>query len=121
MSSTRRRLASVLVAHGSIGFLILATVTVMRGYATGETMRALGPSGYILIVIFGAFALALSLLKFKLTDSIFVAFGLTAVTTMLPLLGPVLSAWIAVTASATSRLLGIRQIGPNKSVDPAMD
>jgi signal transduction histidine kinase len=121
VSSSRRRLASVLVAHGSIGFLILVTVTVMRADATRATMRALGLSGFVLIVIFAAFALALSLLKFKLTDSIFVAFGLTAVTTMLPLLGPVLSAWIAVSASATSRLLGIRQIGPNKSVDPAMD
>jgi signal transduction histidine kinase len=121
VSSTQRRLASVLVAHGSIGFLILATVTFMRADATRATLRALGPSGYLLIVIFAAFALALSLLKFKLTDSIFVAFGLTAVTTMLPLLGPILSAWIAVTASATSRLLGIRQIGPNKSIDPAMD
>jgi signal transduction histidine kinase len=121
MSSTRRRLASVLVAHGSIGFLVLVTVTVMRTDATRATMQALGPSGYVLIVIFGAFALALSFLKFKLTDSIFVAFGLTAVTTMLPLVGPILSAWIAVSASATSRLLGIRQIGPNKSVDPAMD
>ncbi|HEX3110193.1 MAG TPA: ATP-binding protein [Thermoanaerobaculia bacterium] len=120
-SSSRRRLASVLVAHGSIGFLILVTVTFMRGFATRETLRALGPSAWVLIAIFAAFALALSLLKFKLTESIFVAFGLTAVTTMLPLLGPVLSAWIAVTASATSRLLGIRQIGPNKSVDPAMD
>jgi signal transduction histidine kinase len=121
VSSSRRRLASVLVAHGSIGFLILVTVTFMRADATRATMHALGASGFVLIVIFAAFALALSLLKFKLTDSIFVAFGLTAVTTMLPLLGPVLSAWIAVSASATSRLLGIRQIGPNKSVDPAMD
>jgi signal transduction histidine kinase len=111
----------VLVAHGSIGFLILVTLTFMRADATRATLRALGPSAAILIAIFAAFALALSLLKFKLTDSIFVAFGLTAVTTMLPLLGPILSAWIAVTASATSRLLGIRQIGPNKSIDPAMD
>jgi signal transduction histidine kinase len=111
----------VLVAHGSIGFLILVTLTFMRADATGATLRALGPSAAMLIAIFAAFALALSLLKFKLTESIFVAFGLTAVTTMLPLLGPILSAWIAVTASATSRLLGIRQIGPNKSIDPAMD
>ncbi|HEY2094684.1 MAG TPA: GAF domain-containing sensor histidine kinase [Thermoanaerobaculia bacterium] len=121
VSSSRRRLASVLVAHGSIGFLILVTLTFMRADATGATLRALGPSAAMLIAIFAAFALALSLLKFKLTESIFVAFGLTAVTTMLPLLGPILSAWIAVTASATSRLLGIRQIGPNKSIDPAMD
>jgi signal transduction histidine kinase len=120
-SSSRRRLASVLVAHGSIGFLILVTLTWMRADATRATLHAIGPSAPLLIAIFLAFALALSLLKFKLTDSIFVAFGLTAVTTMLPLLGPILSAWIAVSASATSRLLGIRQIGPNKSIDPAMD
>src|SRR3954451_20452702 len=121
--SSRRKLFVTLVLQGAAGLALLVTLTILRASQTAQIVRTLGPSATPLIAIFIAFALALSLLKFKLTHRIFVALGLIAATTMLPLLGVVISAWIAVAASATSRLLAIKQIGPNKSdlADPVID
>jgi signal transduction histidine kinase len=121
--SSRRKLAATLVMQGSVGLLMMILITVIRSDTVPATLAALGSSAPFVVAIFAAFALSLSLLKFKLTDNVFVALGLTAATTMLPLLGIVLTSWIAVIASATSRLLAIKQIGPNKSDldDPLMD
>src|SRR3954449_12595003 len=121
--SSRRKLFATLVGQGTAGLAVLIALTILRAGITTEILHALGSSATPLIAIFVAFAFALSLLKFKLTNRVFVALGLIAATTMLPLLGVVLSAWIAVAASATSRLLAIKQIGPNKSdlVDPVID
>src|SRR3954454_18666728 len=121
--SSRRKLFVTLVLQGAAGLALLVTLTILRASQNAQIVRTLGPSATTFIAIFIAFALALSLLKFKLTHRIFVALGLIAATTMLPLLGVVISAWIAVAASATSRLLAIKQIGPNKSdlADPVID
>src|SRR5439155_18735605 len=121
--ASRRKLFTTLVTQGTAGLVILITLSVVRAPVTAQILRALGSSALPLILIFIAFAFSLSLLKFKLTNRIFVALGLIAATTMIPLLGVVLAAWIAVAASATSRLLAIKQIGPNKSdlVDPVID
>jgi len=121
--SSRRKLFTTLVLQGAVGLAVLLTITILRLEDTGHTLRALGSSAAPLILIFVAFAFSLSLLKFKLTNRVFVALGLIGATTMLPILGVVLSAWIAVAASATSRLLSIKQIGPNKSDldDPVID
>ncbi len=122
-ASSRRMLAAIFLAQGTVGLSMMALLTIVRADSIRATIRALGSSATLTIVIFVAFAFALSLLKFKLTDRVFVALGLTAATTMLPILGMVITAWIAVAASAISRLLSIHQIGPNKSdlSDPAMD
>jgi len=121
--ASRRKLFATLVVHGTTGLLALIALTILRAPATAEILRTLGGSAAPLVAIFVAFAFSLSLLKFKLTNRIFVALGLIAATTMLPLLGVVLSAWIAVVASASSRILAIKQIGPNKSdlADPVID
>jgi len=121
--ASRRKLFATLVVHGTTGLLALIALTILRAPATAQILRTLDGSAAPLIVIFVAFAFSLSLLKFKLTNRIFVALGLIAATTMLPLLGVVISAWIAVAASATSRILAIKQIGPNKSdlADPVID
>ena len=121
--SSRRKLFATLVTQGTAGLLVLVALTVVRADLTRATLRALGGSALPLILIFVAFAFSLSLLKFKLTNRVFVALGLIAATTMIPLLGVVISAWIAVIASATSRVLSIKQIGPNKSdlSDPVID
>jgi len=121
--ASRRKLFTTLVTQGTAGLVILITLTIVRAPVTGQILRTLGSSALPLILIFIAFAFSLSLLKFKLTNRVFVALGLIAATTMIPLLGVVLAAWIAVAASATSRLLAIKQIGPNKSdlADPVID
>jgi len=121
--SSRRKLFTTLVAQGTAGLMLLLSLTVLRAPLTRATFHALGSSALPLLLIFIPFAFSLSLLKFKLTNRVFVALGLIAATTMLPLLGLVVAAWIAVAASATSRLLAIKQIGPNKSdlVDPVID
>jgi signal transduction histidine kinase len=121
--ASRRKLFATLVVHGTTGLLALIALTILRAPATAQILRTLDGSAAPLIAIFIAFAFSLSLLKFKLTNRIFVALGLIAATTMLPLLGVVISAWIAVAASATSRILAIKQIGPNKSdlADPVID
>lgn len=121
--SSRRKLATTLAIQGSAGLLLMVAVAIKRVDATRATLATLGPDAWLLIPLFAAFALALALLKFKLTERVFVALGLTAATTMLPILGVVITSWIAVAASAISRLLAIKQIGPNKSdlADPAMD
>ena len=121
--ASRRKLFVTLVAQGTLGLLALIALTILRAPITGRILHTLGASAAPLIVIFIAFACSLSLLKFKLTNRIFVALGLIAATTMVPLLGVVIAAWIAVAASATSRLLAIKQIGPNKSdlADPVID
>jgi signal transduction histidine kinase len=121
--SSRRKLFVTLVVQGTTGLILLTALTILRAPLTGQIIRTLGRSAPPLIAIFIAFAVSLSLLKFKLTNRVFVALGLIAATTMIPLLGVVISAWIAVAASATSRLLSIKQIGPNKSdlADPVID
>ncbi len=121
--SSRRKLFTTLVLHGTAGLATLLAITFLRLEETRRVLHALGSSALPLILIFVAFAFSLSLLKFKLTNRVFVALGMIGATTMLPLLGVVLSAWIAVAASAISRLLAIKQIGPNKSDldDPVMD
>jgi signal transduction histidine kinase len=121
--ASRRKLFATLVVHGTAGLLALVALTIVRAPVTADIVHTLGESAVPLIAIFVAFAFSLSLLKFNLTNRVFVALGLIAATTMLPLLGVVISAWIAVAASATSRLLAIKQIGPNKSdlADPVID
>src|ERR1044072_1224948 len=113
--SSRRKLFVTLVFQAIAGFILLVALTLLRAPLTAQIVGTRALSATALIAIFIAFAFSLSLLKFKLTNRVFVALGLIAATTMLPLLGVVISAWIAVAASATSRLLAIKQIGPNKS------
>jgi signal transduction histidine kinase len=112
---SRRKLFATFLAQGSTGAVLLVALTLLQREETGATLEALGRSALPLLLIFVAFALALAILKFKLTERVFVALGLTAATIMLPLLGPILTAWIAVFAAAFSRWLAIRQIGPIKS------
>ncbi|MCM2317059.1 MAG: GAF domain-containing sensor histidine kinase [Thermoanaerobaculia bacterium] len=112
---SRRKLLATFLAQGVVGALLLVALTWLQRDSTLETLEALGGAALPLLLIFVVFAFALAILKFKLTERVFVALGLTAATIMLPLLGPILTAWIAVFAAAVSRWLAIRQIGPIKS------
>jgi signal transduction histidine kinase len=109
---SRRRVLAVYLQHGIAGTILVLLTTWLRRDEPAAVLDALGPSGPLLIVLFFAFASVLSLLKFKLTEQIYVSLSLTAYISMFPLLGMVMSSWIAVAAAVVPRLLGMLQIGP---------
>jgi len=112
--SSRRRVFAVYVQHGVGGALALLATTFLLRDEPVQIIRALGDSGPLLITLFFFFATILALLKFKLTEEIFVSLAVTAYIAMFPLLGTVMSAWIAVVTAAIPRLLGMLHIGPVK-------
>ncbi|HUP62945.1 MAG TPA: ATP-binding protein [Thermoanaerobaculia bacterium] len=112
--SSRRRVYAVHVQHAVAGALVLIGATVLRHDEPARVIADLGPSGPLLVILFFFFATILALLKFKLTEEIFVSLAVTAFFAMFPLLGMVISAWIAVASSMVPRLLGALQIGPAK-------
>jgi signal transduction histidine kinase len=121
--SSRKRVFHVYLQHGMIGVLVLAGITILRHDEPGRILAELGPGGLWLVAIFFLSSVILSLFKFKLTEEIFVSLAVTTYIAMAPLLGMVISAWIAVVAAAIPRLLGLLQIGPAKSDlrDPAFE
>ncbi|HEV8433073.1 MAG TPA: ATP-binding protein [Thermoanaerobaculia bacterium] len=113
-AAQRRRVVYVFLTQGFAGLLLMAAVTVMRYPQTVSIVDRLSPNATILLAIFVAFATALSLLKFELTNVIFISLAMMAYMSMLPLLGMVITSWIAVAVAITARLVGMRQIGPVK-------
>jgi signal transduction histidine kinase len=103
--SSRRRVFGVYLQHGVAGAVILIAVTLVRGGEPARIARALGAGGTILIALFFLLALTLAHLKFNLTEEIFVSLAVTAYIAMFPLLGMVMSAWIAVGAAAIQRIV----------------
>ncbi|HEU4889138.1 MAG TPA: ATP-binding protein [Thermoanaerobaculia bacterium] len=109
---SRKRVISVYLQHDVAGILVLVAATFLRRDEPAAIIEALGPSGPILIALFFLSSVTLALLKFKLTEEIFVSLAVTVYMAMCPLLGLVLSAWIAVIAAAAQRVLGMMHIGP---------
>jgi len=101
------------VAYGVAGAAILIWQTVARWDQTAAALARID-HGALVVAIFLAMTLASSFLKFHLTDNFFVSVILINCTAMIPLLGGVVAAWIAVFASVTARLLAMRGIGPIK-------
>jgi signal transduction histidine kinase len=122
-AAARRRVISVFLAQGGAGLLLMAWLTWLRQDQVTEVFQRLGDNAPILIAIFVAFAVTLALLKFELTDMIYVSLVLTAFMAFFPLFGGVLTAWIAVLVSAGTRVIGMKQIGPTKisTTDPAIE
>ena len=112
--SSRRRVFAVHVQHSVAGALFLIAAAIIRRDEPHRVVEALGSSGPLLIVLLFFFATTLALLKFKLTEEIFVSLAVTAFIAMFPLLGMVMSAWLAVAAAIVPRLVGMLQIGPQK-------
>ncbi|HJQ40750.1 MAG TPA: ATP-binding protein [Thermoanaerobaculia bacterium] len=102
------------VQHGVGGALALLAATFLFRDEPARVLNALGDSGLLLVILFFVFATVLALLKFKLTEQIFVSLAVTAYIAMFPLLGTVLSMWLAVISAAIPRLLGVVEIGPVK-------
>jgi len=94
--------AAILIAH-----------TIQHRDEVGLVLSRLDHAPFV-VGTFVVFAFAVSLLKFKLTDKIFVSFIVPACTAMAPLLGGVLCAWIAVGTAIICRILAINRIGPIK-------
>src|SRR5437764_9616202 len=113
-AAKRRQILCVFATQGLAGLLVMVIVTVLRHQQTVSVIEKLAPNATILVAIFVAFATALSLLKFELTNVIFISLAMMAYMSMLPLLGMVITSWIAVAVAITARLVGMRQIGPVK-------
>ena len=111
-AAARRRVISVFLVQGLAGLGTMLYLTWVRHDQTLHVLRTLGSDAFVLIAIFIAFATTLALLKFELTELMFVSLVLTAYIAFAPLLGVVLTMWIAVAVSMTTRILGMRQIGP---------
>jgi signal transduction histidine kinase len=122
-AAVRRRVLFVFATQGVAGLALMLVVTALRHSEVSAVLDRLTPNGMIITVILAAFATALSLLKFELTDVIFISFGMMAYMAMLPLLGAVLTSWLSVIVAITTRLLGMREIGPVKISmdDPAVE
>ncbi|HEX2061991.1 MAG TPA: ATP-binding protein [Thermoanaerobaculia bacterium] len=121
--SARRRVISVFLIQGLAGLMVMLWLTWLRHDQTVGILRALGGDAPILIAIFIAFAATLAMLKFELTDLVYVALVITAYMAMFPILGLVLSSWIAVLVSVGTRILALQQIGPARIArqDPVTD
>src|SRR5215203_4659783 len=110
--SARRRVISVFLIQGLAGLIVMLWLTWLRHDQTTSILRALGGDAPILIAIFIIFGTTLALLKFELTDLVYIALVITAYMAMFPILGMVLSSWIGVVVSIGTRLLALHQIGP---------
>ncbi|HEY0157098.1 MAG TPA: ATP-binding protein [Thermoanaerobaculia bacterium] len=121
--SARRRVISVFLVQGLAGLLVMVALTWLRIDQTAAILAALGSDAPILIGIFVLFATTLALLKFELTSLVYVSFVIAVYMAMFPLLGLVLSSWIAVFVAIGTRVLSLMQIGPAKIArqDPVTD
>jgi signal transduction histidine kinase len=111
-AASRRRVISVFLTQGIAGLILVVTMTVLRLHEPALIVERLGPAAPLLILIFFAFALTLSLVKYELTSLIYVSLGITAYMAMSPLLGMVITAWMAVLVAIGSRILAMAKIGP---------
>ena len=111
-AASRRRVIYVFLTQGIAGLLLVVAMTVLRLHETALIVDRLGAAAPLLLVIFFAFALTLSLVKYELTSLIYVSLGITAYMAMSPLFGMVITAWMAVIVAIGSRILAMAKIGP---------
>jgi len=116
--SARRRTITVFLTQGLAGLLLMLWVTWLRIDQTAAILHRLQPNAAGVILILIAFATTLALLKFELTELIFVSLVLTAYTVMIPILGVVISSWLAIAVAGFARVLALKQIGPAK-IEPS--
>ncbi len=109
--SARRRTITVFLTQGLAGLLVMLWVTWLRFDQTAAILQRLQPNAAGIVIILVAFAMTLALLKFELTELIFVSLVLTAYTVMIPILGVVMSSWLAVIvrrrAESDPRVIGL--------------
>jgi hypothetical protein len=115
-AGSRKRVIAVFLTQGLAGLSLLLFLTWSRMDETVRILGTLGSDAAILIAIFIGFATVLAMLKFELTDLIFVSLGMTAYFTFAPLLGVVVTSWLAVSVAMVTRILGMRSIGPTAGI-----
>src|SRR4051794_8430137 len=113
--SARRRTLTVFLTQGFAGLLLMVWITWLRFDQTEVILHRLQPNAAGVILILIAFATTLAFLKFELTELIFVSLVLTAYTVIIPILGVVMSSWLAVLVAGFARILAPQQIGPAKN------
>jgi signal transduction histidine kinase len=121
--NARQRVISVFLVQGLAGLLVMLWLTWLRRDETSAILETLGSDAPILIAIFLLFATTLALLKFELTELVYVSFVIAVYMAMFPILGLVLSSWLAVFVSIGTRVLSLMQIGPTRVArqDPVTD
>jgi signal transduction histidine kinase len=91
--------------QGLLGFATVIIATVLLLDETRAIFANLGMMGPVLIVSFFLFVSLLGLLKFELTNLVFVSMVVVGDISMIPVFGTVISAWIAVLAAMATRVL----------------
>jgi signal transduction histidine kinase len=109
--TSRQRVTRVYLQNGVVGAVILLLVTWLRRDEPRAVLERYGAEGVALVALFLLFATLLAMFKFPLTEKIFVSLVIIANIAMFPLLGLVLSAWIAVAAAVTQRVIAARRAG----------
>ncbi|HET7436744.1 MAG TPA: ATP-binding protein [Thermoanaerobaculia bacterium] len=102
------------LTQGLLGLGVMLWVTWLRQGQTAAIIRNLHGDAPILIALFIIFATTLALLKFEITNLIYISLAVTAYMAFFPLLGAVLTAWLAVGVSMFARIVAMQQIGPVK-------
>src|SRR4051795_7328401 len=112
--SARRRTLTVFLTQGFAGLLLMVWITWLRFDQTEVILHRLQPNAAGGDPILTAFPTTPAFPKFELTELIFVSLVLTAYTVIIPILGVVMSSWLAVIVAGFSRVLALQQIGPAK-------
>ncbi|MBV9493384.1 MAG: GAF domain-containing sensor histidine kinase [Acidobacteria bacterium] len=103
----RRSVVPVFLVEGLAGLALLLVLTWTEREQTAAILHSLGPNAPILIAILAGFTAAMTLLRFELTEVIYVSLVATSCIAVFPLLGPVLGSWVALLASMTARLASL--------------
>src|SRR3954447_11079782 len=113
--SSRRQVITIFLLQGIAGLAAMVWVAYVRRAQTAAILHSLGADAVILIGIFIAFSASVALLKFELTEQIYVSLMTTACIAFYPLLGPVLTSWLAVGVAIAARIMAVQQLGPIKT------
>ena len=101
----RKRVTRVFVVQAIAGLAVLLAITILRAEETERIYVDIGHRGPLVVLVFFVFIAALGLLKFQLTRIIFVSMVISGCIAMFPILGPVISTWIAVLAAMAARTI----------------
>src|SRR5260221_8944771 len=107
-SAARRRVIAVYITQGVAGLGAVVLFTFLRHDQTLLVLQHLGPNAPALLAIAAAFTLGMAVLKFELTQEVFVSLVITAAIAFLPLLGGVMTAWMIVIIGTAVRWAALR-------------
>ncbi|MGK2860098.1 MAG: ATP-binding protein [Thermoanaerobaculia bacterium] len=95
----------VFIVQVFAGLAVLLAITILRAAETERVYVDLGDRAPLVLLAFFALITALGLLKFQLTRIIFVSMVISGCIAMFPVLGPVISTWIATLAAMAARTI----------------